>query len=373
MLHPARVIPFKTLVLELDRAIAAGLVHRTDDPDTGLSVYTYSKRTVYNQAWTPITRLARGLVIDHRVDAVVATPFVKFHNYGEPGAPDPEGAFTLAEKLDGSMMSLFRWNGQGHISGRNRMTHHASIAAREHFGSRPWEPLDPGVTLIAEYLDPNNRIVVRYPEPALVVLAGYDRDGAEIDPNILARIADAMALPIARTYPVANLREAIALAERLDGDAEGYVLRFGDGTRLKLKGREYRRIHALIADCRPTAIWELLRDGADPETMRRDLPEELWSDFDTILGLIETQIAQTLRAAEAASATVGHLSDAELSAGTAGVAKELMPLVYDLRRYGEIRSKTKAGLIRRIRPVKDVLPGYTPSWHANRIRIEIDG
>jgi hypothetical protein len=39
-------------------------------------------------------------------------------------------------------------------------------------------------------------------------------------------------------------------------DAQGFVVRFADGLRLKLKGSEYRRIHALISRRTPLAMGE---------------------------------------------------------------------------------------------------------------------
>ncbi len=373
MIHPARTMPFDTLTEGLNAAIAQGLVYRNDDRKTGLSVYTYTKKTIYDQVWTPITRLARGLVVDHNAGTVIATPFVKFYNLGEPGAASPHGSFTLEEKVDGSMMTLFRWNGSGHIANRKRMTTYQSIQARALMRPENWRGLDTGITLIAEFVSPDTRVIVRYPRAELVLLAGYDANGREITRGDLHALGRDMGLRLAKTYPVPDLAAAIALTKSLSRDAEGFVLRFEDGTRLKLKGHEYNRLHALVADCRPTAIWEMLRDGIDPDTMRRDLPEELWGDFDAILKILRNDIDQAIAVAHEAADRVAHLSNAEIAHRSDSVPPELRALVYDIRRNGEVSPRAREALMRRLRPVADQLPNYKPSWDYTRIVNEAEG
>src|SRR5262249_58515702 len=69
--------------------------------------------------------------------------------------------------------------------------------------------------------------------------------------------------------------QLIAEAKDLPSDAEGFVVRFSDGLRLKIKGAEYRRIHALISRITPLAMWELMQAGDDPAKVPRDNSEEV--------------------------------------------------------------------------------------------------
>ena len=369
--HPARRMPYDDLVAGLAAAVARNHVYRNDDPETGLSVFMYSKDAMYDRAWTPITLIARGLVLHLPTRQVVATPFPKFFNAGEPGAPRPDGPFDAFEKADGSMISIFRWQDRWLAGGRKRLRSRQMQVAQGLLDAADTAALVPGTTYLAEYVGPENRVVVKYPRTELIFLAAYDAAGYEIEDDALAAVARATGYRAASRIPVRSLSDLLHLCETLPADTEGYVIRYPDRTRLKVKGNPYLRIHALIANCRPTAIWELLRDGIDPETMRRDLPEETHTDFDTILAVLTEQMAAIVAEARVAAAAVAHLSDREIGQQPGVVPPHLKAHVFALRRGDTIEGKTRALLIKQVRPVADVLPGYTPSWALKNIQAEL--
>lgn len=369
--HPARTMPYDDLVAGLAAAVARNHVHRNDDPETGLSVFMYSKDAMYDRAWTPITLIARGLVLHLPTRQVVATPFPKFFNAGEPGAPQPEGPFDAFEKADGSMVSLFRWRDRWRAGGRKRLRSRQMQVAQGLVDAADTAALVPGTTYLAEYVGPENRVVVKYPRTELVFLAGYDAAGYEIADDALAAAARSIGHRPTNRIPVRTLSDLHLLRETLSADTEGYVIRYPDRTRLKVKGDAYLRVHALIANCRPTAIWELLRDGIDPETMRRNLPEETHTDFDTILTLLTEQMAAIVAEARMAAAAVAHLSDREIGQQPGLVAPHLRPHVFVLRRGETIEDRSRALLVKQVRPIADALPGYTPSWALKNIQAEL--
>src|SRR5262249_61017019 len=90
----------------------------------------------------------------------------------------------------------------------------------------------------------------------------------------------------ARRHPFGSFSDLVEHARGLPRSEEGFVIRFSDGLRLKLKGDEYKRIHALISRCTPLAMWEAMQAGDDMQAIRRDLPEEFWGDFDAILAML---------------------------------------------------------------------------------------
>src|SRR4051812_11954403 len=75
-----------------------------------LTVYNYSTKCVYEEAWDEITMAARGLVLDDS-GVVIARPWPKFFNLNERPetmlAALPQETPELAEKYDGSLVVLF--------------------------------------------------------------------------------------------------------------------------------------------------------------------------------------------------------------------------------------------------------------------------
>ena len=176
--------------------------------------------------------------------------------------------------------------------------------------------------------------------------------------------------PVAERHAFASVIDMIAHAETMPSTREGFVVRYADGFRLKIKGAEYRRIHALISRCTPLAIWEVfLADedgsGREMEATRRLLPEEYWGDFDAIRQRLEAAVAnRKARLAELAAETA-HLSDKELGLTLKTYPADMTPYLFGWRKGGWDRVRAK--VVKAVRPTGNVLYGYTPSYAITRV------
>ena len=372
MLHPARTMPFASLWAGLQAAQTAGMVTSRYDAATGRSLWCYTTRCVYAGEWDEFARLARGLVLHEASQQIVATPFPKFFNVGEHGQIIPDLPFEVFEKLDGSLIIIHYWQGEWRAATKGAFDSAQAQWAQARLAGQNLAALTPGTTYLAEATYPENRIVVAYAEPALVLLAAYRADGLELETADLQLVAGQLGWPLAARHAYASFAELVAAAHALPADREGFVVRFSNGLRLKVKGAEYRRIHALIAHCTPLAIWASLTAGDDLPALRRDLPEEFWLDFDAITGLLHQQLAAlTARIAQAA-AGVAHLSDKELGLALPALPAEVRPFLFAWRKSGgRLTGKTKEALFRAIRPAGNVLAGYVPSYAVQRVADEL--
>jgi RNA ligase len=120
----------------------------------------------------------------------------------------------------------------------------------------------------------------------------------------LGATADPLGWPVARRHAFASFSELVEHARGLPKTEEGFVIRFVDGLRLKLKGDEYKRIHALISRCTPLAMWEAMQAGDDMQAIRRDLPEEFWDDFDAITSTVGEAAKWTVEEGSASPQTL---------------------------------------------------------------------
>jgi RNA ligase len=267
--HPAHLMDFDTLAAGLNAAIADGLVYERRDGD--LSLFCYTRNAVYDETWTPFTVMARGLILNRADRNIAATPFPKFFNFGEGGREAPQGAFEAYEKLDGSLIIAFWHDGVWRTATKGDFHSDQAKAAQNLL---PFGRFTPGVTYLSELIGPSNKIVVRYPKDECRLLGAYAADGREFTRAELEAL-ELGGMPLARVVEAASLADLVAHAATLPAGEEGYVLRFTYGTRLKLKGNEYRRLHALISRLSPLSVWESMLAG-DDRAMRRELPEEFW-------------------------------------------------------------------------------------------------
>jgi RNA ligase len=68
------------------------------------------------------------------------------------------------------------------------------------------------------------------------------------------------------------------LKSQINGNREGYVIRFKNGFRMKIKGEEYVRLHRILTGFSNVDIWEYLKDGKDLDELLDRVPDEfdLW-------------------------------------------------------------------------------------------------
>ena len=371
LVHPAHTIPFDELAARLKAARDERLVYERHGPD-GLTLYVYTERCVFEQAWTLATIAARGLILDHAASRIVATPFPKFFNLGERDGTAPELPFEVTEKLDGSLIIIFHHAGRWRTATKGAFDSVQAVWAAERLKERDLSKLAPGTTYLAEATYAENRIVVRYDTPALRLLSAYGPDGRELAPAEIEEAALAADMPAARRMVFVSLADLMKTAKGLPRDEEGFVLRFENGVRLKVKGDEYKRIHALISRVTPLAMWEAMAAGDDLGAIKRDLPEEFWDDFEAIVAVLRAQIDAITERVRAAAEGVAALSDKELGLSLDKLDPVARPYVFDWRKTGgKLGPRSMATMFRAIRPTGNVLEGYVPSFAVNRVMDEI--
>jgi RNA ligase len=366
--HPARQIDFDILLDALHEARKEKALSYVDGPDD-LQLWRYSNRCVFDRMWTPITVLARGLILDMAERRVVATPFPKFFNLGEDGGGLPDQPFEVFEKLDGSLIILFQHRGKWRATTRGAFESSQAIWATEWIEKCNLSGLNPGTTYLAEAVYPENRIVVHYTEPALVLLAAYNQDGRELSYEDVQSTAPSLGGRAAERYQFANVAEMMAHVAQLPKDNEGYVLRFESGLRIKLKGSEYRRIHALISRVTPLAVWEMCFAGDDLDAVRREIPEEYWEDFDCIRAILTCEFDRRVAKVIETAKPLAHLSDKDVGLMLNSFDEDVRGLIFPYRKDQDVFPipKMREVMWRHIRPTGNELDGYVPSYAMSRI------
>lgn len=365
-LHPAWHIPYPELVQRLHEEVEKGNIVCQERED-GLALYCYSRQCVYEHNWNETTQVARGLILDRKNRRIAATPFPKFFNYGERSNEIPQGPFQTFDKLDGSLIIAFHHDGQWNTATKGSFYSEQAQWAREKLKDYEYW-LSTEYTYLFEAVYQSNRIVVRYDYEDLVFLGAYsNRNGTEVP---YADFYDTP-MPIATQHSFDSVHHVASKASMLSAQEEGYVLRFDNGERLKVKGNEYRRIHALVSNLKPLTIWEAMRDSCDLEAMKKELPEEFWSDFDQIVKLLENKIAVIMYEVAKGRAATDGLTDKEVGLSLASFKEPYRKFLFPARRGGLLsllEGKTRRALFEEIRPKANRLDGYVPSYAVSKVQ-----
>ncbi|MEM7667199.1 MAG: T4 RnlA family RNA ligase [Pseudomonadota bacterium] len=366
--HLARQLDFETLLSGLEEARAEQAIYCRGHEDLpGLLIWNYTNKCVYDKMWTPISKHARGLILDMERREVVATPFPKFFNVAEVGQGNalPDMPFEVFEKLDGSLIILFHHRGEWHASTRGALGTSQAQWAQRFLAEHDLSALDPSATYLCEAIYPENRIVIEYAESGLVLLSGYDRDGFEFSADHIDGLAAELGWRAAKRYRFDSPDDLFASALELPETEEGYILRFEDGYRLKLKGSAYCRVHALISRITPLAIWELMQAGDDLGEIRKQIPEEFWTDFDEIERLIGEKIDARIRKVMEHKSRMADWSDKEVGLELRNLPRDIQGLIFPARNAkGPLLEdpKVRQKLFRDARPTLNELEGYQSSY-----------
>ena len=388
MKHLARDMPFETLYLQLSLEVENGNVVRKIDHLTGLHMFTYSKTCVYEKAWNGINILARGLILHPETKTVVATPFPKFFNYGEMDHSAPlDRHFEAHEKVDGSLIICYHWNGDWRFATKGSFNSSQAIWAAEWaFENLNLSVMDEGTTYLFEAVYPENRIVVQYAKKELVLLSFYNAAGYEVPVQSLVYAqAEAMGCRAAVRHPRCTLNDLAELAKTLPATHEGWVIRFDNGHRIKIKGAEYLRLHRMLSNLTPLSIWEMMRANSDVISYRKELPEEFWADFDTIytllfrrLGKLQLEVATAYKDYIAQQYLPGKKvepTDKEVGLYLERFPEHIRRFIFPYRQTkGHLMSdpRSREAMYRAVRPTNNHLEGYVPSTSTQRVMEELN-
>lgn len=202
----------------------------------------------------------RGTAFSAKTGNIVSLPFHKFHNLGErPGYMHNELNFDNAEtvmlKLDGSMIRTIRTEqeSRGWVFGTRAGETDVSQFVDDYlvelektnsarytlFNAFVYSMIVSDMTPIFEFTSRKNKVVVDYPEPELTLLAIRQNHTMNYVPfETLKDIAKTYNTPLVQTFNEFNEENV-----RKWKAAEGVVVSFPDGFRVKVKADDYVMKH----------------------------------------------------------------------------------------------------------------------------------
>jgi RNA ligase len=215
-----------------------------------LILFSYTHAAQFEAKWNWFERISRGLIMNRKTGEVVAKPFEKFFNWFERGRKTRAALIETTEKMDGSLGILYRDNGYK-IATRGSFDGEQALWATDYLNRNyDLSNLPEDLTLLFEIIYPENRVVVDYGKREDLVLIGvinrFTNEDWLMFPDMY-ELANEFGFTLPRFYNFNDVTTIMEEAEKIDYNEEGWVLRFADGQRFKIKGDRYTEIHKLIS------------------------------------------------------------------------------------------------------------------------------
>jgi len=260
----------------LDKMVDERYVNVQKHPDSDLWLYTYSKSCQIDKMWNECTMNCRGIIVDKDWE-IKAYPFEKFFNYEEIEDKTiiPNLPFDAYEKVDGSLGIVYWINDMPHICTKGSFTSEQGIQGEKILYTKYADvipSMDRNKTYLFEIVYPEDHHCINYHGlNDIILLAVKDyKTGIEDNIETYRNIFN-----VTKHYD--GLTEWKNIRDIFSGDnREGFVVRFSNGFRMKMKYEQYFKIHFLRSSLTDKRIFEFVSDNRLPEfeDVIADLDEE---------------------------------------------------------------------------------------------------
>ena len=252
-------------------------IHEQKHYDLNLIIWNYNNPCQFDGAWDEYSTQTRGLITDSEGN-IIARPFKKFFNIGEKEDTKieklPLEIPEITEKIDGSLGIQYYVGDRVFLSTRGSFNSEQAIFGTKFMERFKKSDFKEGFTYLYEIIYPKNRIVVDYKgKKECVLLAVIETEtGKEID---FREEAKRLGLNCAKRVN-STIEKLIELLPSLTSDEEGFVAKYNNGLRIKMKGNEYIRLHRLITRFSTISIWDCLRNNQKIEEFLSGVPDEFY-------------------------------------------------------------------------------------------------
>jgi RNA ligase len=272
---------------KLHKYLEEGLVMKQIHPTLPLTIWNYTPKVQYENLWDEVTLMCRGLVTDNDGN-IVARPFKKFFNI-EEGKHISTKEFEVFEKMDGSLGIMFKYNGLMVCATRGSFTSEQSVWMNKFADEYNYQNIIvDGFTYLFELIFPQNRIVVDYGNQERMVLLGIIKteSGEEVPYDDI--FFDGW--DVVEKYD--GVKDYTTLKNMVKNNHEGFVVRFSNGDRMKVKGEEYIRLHKIMTNISTTSVWEILSNGGKIEDFLNNVPDEFYEKIKNYVGELKYSFYQ---------------------------------------------------------------------------------
>jgi RNA ligase len=301
-------VDWKVLKDYIDNSLIVANKH----PEHDIWILNYSPKVQAKKFWDEYTLSARGLVIDADGN-ILARPFQKFKNYEEydPSEIDMSKKFEVFEKMDGSLIILFYYEPRMEwiIASRGSFISEQSIEAQKMIDVSIYDALSVHLTYLFEIIYPENRIVVDYGKrKELVLLAIVETaSGYELRYDDFVKVYSKY-FTVVNKYDV-TINNLMDLKKLEEDNKEGFVVKFENGFRVKVKFSEYVRLHGILTNVSNITVWEHLMNNYDFDALLDRVPDEFYTWLQGVVAKLQSGFNDIERESLKEFTRISHIND----------------------------------------------------------------
>lgn len=256
---------------DIIKYIKSGHIRASYHLELPLVLVKYSVETVYSNNWDTVTINSRGNVYDNISGEMVANTMPKFFNYSELDklniVPPYHLRYKVYDKIDGSLITIFRYKGKIVITSSGSFYSDTQKIAENLYYEKYHNKIEikDGYTYQFELIHPldNQRTddgrllkVVDYGDrKELILLAVRENiSGDDLDIEPYRNLPN---WQVTNEIQGKDLSELINIAETSEYcNAEGFIVKYENGFRIKVKYKEYFRLHRIYGSLSKKTILE---------------------------------------------------------------------------------------------------------------------
>jgi len=217
---------------------------REKHPTQDIYIYNYTDKCKKEEYWNEVTLWARGIILDAN-NNVIAKPLKKFFEYHQIyDGFIPNVEYEILEKKDGALGILYWINGMPFITTRNSFITPQALKATMMLYTNYTDSLaslNTDYSYFFEIIYPESRFVIDYKNISdLFLIGAFDnKNSIDIPLDHLTN------LPFPKVKKVGIKGDICKLHENDIENEEGYVVRFSNGFRIKVKFQTYMKNYML--------------------------------------------------------------------------------------------------------------------------------
>jgi len=285
----------------LNTYIDNNLIIKNKHPEYDIWILNYAPKTQAKKYWDEYTMSCRGMVIDAEGN-ILARPFQKFKNYEEhdPSEIDMSMPFNIFEKMDGSLIIVFYYEPRMTwiVASRGSFISEQSLEAEKMIDAKIYGHLNTKCTYLFEIIYPENRIVVDYGDKRELVLLGriVTETGVEATHEDLINNCSKF-FTVVKKFELKNINDLAELKALEEDNKEGFVVRFENGFRVKVKFTEYIRLHGILTNVSNLTVWEHLKNNYNFDELLDRVPDEFYNWLQRTVKILQVEFNEVERQA----------------------------------------------------------------------------